>query len=262
MVGSISHASRVQHRQTPHENPYGADSVSEAKVLVFCGKRLTSFGRASRLLEFARARFALKSRLRIVNHLRSSESRLLNVETQMRDLMHDLLGIISDTHGQTRRARRAIELLVGRGATRIIHLGDVGNESILDLLAGIESTVVFGNCDDEHSLARYAQHLGIHVIHPGAIIEIKECRIGITHGHIDHVVKDLLGATVDVLLHGHTHEIRDDRVGATRILNPGALHRATRYTAMLLDPCTGHAEWIDVDADVVGVARTARTGSD
>jgi hypothetical protein len=31
---------------------------------------------------------------------------------------------------------------------------------------------------------------------------------------------------------------------------------------MLLDPCTGHAEWIDVDADVVGVARTARSGSD
>lgn len=180
----------------------------------------------------------------------------------MHDRMHDILGIISDTHGQTPRARRAIELLLHRGATRIIHLGDVGNESILDLLASIESTIVFGNCDDERALARYAEHLGIHVVHPGAIIEVKSCRIGITHGHIEHVVKDLLGATVDVLLHGHTHEIRDERVGQTRVLNPGALHRASRYTAMLLDPSTKHAEWIDVDADVMGDARFARTGCD
>jgi succinyl-CoA synthetase beta subunit len=82
------------------------------------------------------------------------------------------LGIISDTHGKAPRARAAIELLMARGATRIVHLGDVGSEAVLDLLAGIESTVVFGNCDDERSLARYAQHLGLHVVHPGAIIEI------------------------------------------------------------------------------------------
>jgi hypothetical protein len=30
-------------------------------------------------------------------------------------------------------------------------------------------------------------------------------------------------------------------------MNPGALHRADRKTAMLLDLATGGAEWIDVD---------------
>jgi hypothetical protein len=35
-------------------------------------------------------------------------------------------------------------------------------------------------------------------------------------------------------------------VGRTRVLNPGALHRARRYTALLLDPRSGSAEWIDV----------------
>lgn len=163
--------------------------------------------------------------------------------------MADRLGILSDTHGRTPLARKAIDTLLARGATRIIHLGDVGNEAILDLLAGIEAMVVFGNCDDERSLARYAMALGIHVVHPGTVIEIKSRRIGLTHGHIESEVARLFAERPDILLHGHTHEIRDDVVGRTRVLNPGALHRASRHTAMLLDPETGAAEWIDVHID-------------
>jgi putative phosphoesterase len=157
------------------------------------------------------------------------------------------LGIISDTHGHALRARKAIELLLARGASHIIHLGDVGSEEVLDALAGLEATVVFGNCDDDRGLARYAGSLGINVVHPGAILEVKSVRIGMTHGHIEREVARLLDAGVDILMHGHTHEIRDDLVGTTRVMNPGALHRAVRHTAMCLDPSTGHAEWIDVD---------------
>ena len=138
-------------------------------------------------------------------------------------------------------------MLLSRGASRIIHLGDVGNEAVLDLLAGIEATVVFGNCDDERSLARYAQALGIHVVHPGAVIEVKSKRIGLTHGHIESEVARLFAEDLDILLHGHTHEIRDDLVGRTRVLNPGALHRASRHTALLLEPATGLVEWIEID---------------
>ena len=163
--------------------------------------------------------------------------------------MAERLGIISDTHGRTPRARRAIDLLLARGATRIIHLGDVSNEAVLDLLAGIEATVVFGNCDDERALARYAGILGIQVVHPAAVLEVKSRRIGLTHGHLEREVSLLFESEVDFLLHGHTHEIRDERVGRTRVLNPGALHRASRHTALLLDPASGDAEWIEVEVD-------------
>ena len=166
------------------------------------------------------------------------------------------LGILSDTHGDAARARRAVELLCARGATQIIHLGDVGCVSVLDHLAGVHATVVFGNCDDARSLWRYAESLGIAVAHPAAIIEVKSSepgsrsnvRVGITHGHLLDEVDRLFQAEVDILLHGHTHAIRDDIVGSTRILNPGALHRATRRTALLLELPSGEAEWIDVDA--------------
>jgi putative phosphoesterase len=161
------------------------------------------------------------------------------------------LGILSDTHGDAARARRAVELLRSRGATRILHLGDIGSESVLDHLVGVDSTVVFGNCDDARSLRRYAELLGIAVAHPAAIIELKSggrsLRIGITHGHLLDEIEQLFRAEVDILLHGHTHVARDDMVGSTRVMNPGALHRAERKTAMLLDLASGEAEWIDVD---------------
>jgi len=165
--------------------------------------------------------------------------------------LNERLGILSDTHGDATRARRAIELLRARGAGRIIHLGDIGSESVLDHLAGLESTIVFGNCDDARSLWRYAKFLGIEVVHPAAIIDVKSVRgairIGITHGHLLDEIDQLFRAEVDILLHGHTHVARDDMVGLTRVMNPGALHRADRKTAMLLDLATGEAEWIDVD---------------
>jgi predicted phosphodiesterase len=48
------------------------------------------------------------------------------------------------------------------------------------------------------------------------------------------------------VLHGHTHEIRDERVGLTRVINPGALHRAARYTAAVLEPASDRLEIIVV----------------
>lgn len=159
----------------------------------------------------------------------------------------DRLGIISDTHGRAHMARRAIDMLVARGATRIIHLGDVGSDSVLDLLIGLNALVVFGNCDDERALSHHARCLGIAVVHPSTVIEVKSKRIGLTHGHLEREVQALFDAGVDFLLHGHTHCVRDETVGRTRVLNPGALHRATRLTAMLLDPAAGSVEWIDVE---------------
>lgn len=175
------------------------------------------------------------------------------------------IGFISDTHGRTDRARRAIDLLLARGAEQIVHLGDVGSESVLDLLVGVPSLVVFGNCDDARSLTRYAQILGIEVAHPSAIIEVKVdelvshrdlppagqfgLRIGVTHGHLESEVERLLDLRVDILLHGHTHEIRDERIEGVRILNPGALHRAKFHSVLLLETDTSHATWLDIDLE-------------
>ena len=149
-----------------------------------------------------------------------------------------VLGILSDSHGQRHRVRRAIEVLHEHGATTFVHLGDLG-DGVLDDLAGLPMKIVFGNCDDEASLCDYARSLEIEVLHPGGWFEIDGKRVGVTHGHLVEELDRLLNARVDYLLHGHTHQRSDVTVDGVRILNPGALHRASPTTAAVLVPATG-----------------------
>lgn len=158
-----------------------------------------------------------------------------------------LIGILSDSHGRADRTRAAVEALNQRGAKLLIHLGDFCGVHVLEELIGHNARVVFGNCDDDlPSLAHYAEIVGVKVDHPMGILEDGGKRIAFTHGHIAALLGQAIAQGVDYLLHGHTHEIRDECVGKTRVINPGALQRASRYTAALLDPAADRLEFIDI----------------
>ncbi|MFM7807474.1 MAG: metallophosphoesterase family protein, partial [Planctomycetota bacterium] len=92
------------------------------------------------------------------------------------------LGILSDSHGHADRTRRAIEALQAAGATRFLHCGDVETEHVLDQLAGLDSHVVFGNCDPVRPLTRYAERLGLQVHHPMGRVQADGRTIAFTHG--------------------------------------------------------------------------------
>ena len=109
--------------------------------------------------------------------------------------------------------------------------------------------LVLGNCDDERSLARYAELVDVRCDHPAGRVEVDGRVIAFTHGHIGSAVRDALDDGVDYLAHGHTHEMRDERLGSTRVINPGALFRAARYTVAILDPASDRLEFIDVPRD-------------
>ena len=162
-----------------------------------------------------------------------------------------LLGILSDSHGRVDATRAAVAALTQRGANMLLHLGDVCGENIIDELIGHSAHLVFGNCDWEiNGLTRYAEVVGVHVDHPMGMLEIEGKRIAFTHGHLDLLVDQALAWGADFLLHGHTHEVRDERIGRTRVINPGALHRAKRYTAALLDPVGDRLEMIEIGKDL------------
>lgn len=147
------------------------------------------------------------------------------------------IGILSDSHGHIEITARAVELLLDQGAEILLHLGDFETEAIIDELVGHPARIVFGNCDwDLKGLSSYARHVGVTVDHPLGIIEADEKRIAFTHGHLRDSMEKAIHEEVDYLLHGHTHELRDERFGPTRIINPGALFRARRYTVAILDP--------------------------
>ena len=158
-----------------------------------------------------------------------------------------ILGILSDSHGRAETTRRAVDLLRQSGATLLLHLGDVGSEAVIDELVGYDARIIFGNCDwDVSGLTRYAAHVGVSVDHPLREVTIGGRRVIYTHGDREILMRQAVAAKPHYLLHGHTHEVRDERRDGTRIINPGALFRAARYTAAILEPESDRLEFVEV----------------
>ncbi len=157
------------------------------------------------------------------------------------------IGVLSDSHGRVAITRQAVDALRDAGAELLIHLGDFETEEVIDELVGHPTRIVFGNCDDEIDLSRYAKAMGITVNHPVGVLEVGGKSIHFTHGHLGQLMTQAFEANADYLLHGHTHRLRDERREGTRILNPGALFRADRYTAMLLEPETDEVTVLEIN---------------
>ena len=161
------------------------------------------------------------------------------------------IGVLSDSHGRVQATAQAVRAVLDAGAEMLIHLGDFEDERVIDELVGHNARIVFGNCDfNGAALARYARSVGVAVDDPMGLIEIGSKRIAFTHGHLPHLIKQALVDEVDYLLHGHTHLLSDDRVGRTRVINPGALFRAGRYTAAVLDPGADRLEFVEVSRTI------------
>ena len=161
-----------------------------------------------------------------------------------------LLGLLSDTHGRHERCALALRTLRSLGAEAFIHCGDVGNEAVLDHLAGLRVWFVWGNTDAPiASLARYAANIGLAPPATTPVrIELDGRRFALLHGH-ERAFADVYHAALnggaaevarrigacDAILHGHTHVAGDARVNGVRFINPGALHRAAVYSVCTLD---------------------------
>jgi putative phosphoesterase len=149
-----------------------------------------------------------------------------------------LVGILSDTHGRNDAMSIGIKLLRDSGAELFLHCGDIGGQPCIDLLAGLNASFVWGNTDwDRKSLSGYAQSIGVNCMGVTGEIELgDDRRLVMTHGDDARLKRQLLDAQrYDYFLQGHTHVRLDERVGRTRVINPGALHRAAEKTVALLD---------------------------
>lgn len=123
------------------------------------------------------------------------------------------VGLISDTHGVLRpQVHDALA-----GVSLILHAGDVGGDTILDELAVIAPVqAVCGNCDAPWDPALAQER----------VLEAEGVRIHLSHGHEvgRPTVERLLAAYpgFDVIVYGHTHVQKVERVGSVLVVNPGA----------------------------------------
>lgn len=148
-----------------------------------------------------------------------------------------LVGVLSDTHGRFDAALAAVQLLQQRGASFFIHCGDVGSPQVLDVLAGLPSAFVWGNCDwDRMALQRYGEKIGVPCYGAMADLTLDGKRLAVMHGDDAKLKQMILGQQQhDFLLQGHTHVREEMRIGRVHLVNPGALYRTREKSAALID---------------------------
>lgn len=117
--------------------------------------------------------------------------------------------VLADTHN---RLPANLEALA-KEADEIWHLGDVCDPAILETIEtfGPPVTTVRGNCDSNSEWP--------------LVIDLE--RNGVRF-RLVHIPPERAPANVDVLLHGHTHVPRQERVEGVLFLNPGCVTRPNR----------------------------------
>jgi uncharacterized protein len=158
------------------------------------------------------------------------------------------IAIVSDTHSRTATIQRALHLIAKQKINLIIHCGDIEDDDAVRLYPA-HTHFVFGNCDYDRAGIRAAvEDIGATLHEPFGHLEIAGKTLGFTHGDDKSVLRDLIAAEkFAYIFHGHTHIARDELVGPTRVINPGALHRARPKTFVILNTATGAAETVEVD---------------
>jgi hypothetical protein len=181
-----------------------------------------------------------------------------------------ILGILSDTHGRRQRTAEALRILRAAGAEAVVHCGDMGDEGLIEEFAGWRAWLVRGNCDRAHpAVSALAGSLGLTLAHQVPLLIRLDGRVlAVFHGHEPQFARverfletgnpPSLGGELrdcDYILHGHTHQRRDEQVGRVRIINPGALHRASVYTVATLDLRTDRVEFRPVPESALAESR-------
>jgi len=160
-----------------------------------------------------------------------------------------LIAILSDTHSRLATIEAAVAKLRERGVSTVIHCGDIEDPEAIEPFAGLETHFVFGNCDANHAALRRAITRAGQTLHePFGHLEIEGAKLAFLHGDDAKLMRDVENSGhFDYLFYGHTHVATERLSGSTRVINPGALHRAKPKTFLLLDPATGATESVVVD---------------
>ena len=162
--------------------------------------------------------------------------------------LHMRIAILSDTHSRYNTIESALRLIEPRQVDLILHCGDIEDSEAVWLFPP-NTHFVFGNCDHDRAAIRQAVHgIGATLHEPCGRLELDDSSIAWLHGD-DHALMRSLeqSGDFDYLFYGHTHVADERRMGRTRVINPGALHRVRQKTLLVLDLENGETESVVVE---------------
>jgi len=160
------------------------------------------------------------------------------------------IGIIADTHDETDHLKAALEILQAEGVKTILHCGDVCGPHVIRALAGFDVWIAQGNMDGDFKLTQAVEE----AFGRGRLAWLQRpvldgTSIAMLHGDNEEALQNLIASgEYAYVFHGHTHRQRDQTMGRTRVINPGALGggRSRRYSFCILDLETGGTRFVEL----------------
>lgn len=133
------------------------------------------------------------------------------------------IGLIADTHDHRVRIREAVSILNRAEVDVVLHAGDYCSPFAVRDLSALDAPLhgITGNNDgDLFQLARAFEEIGARLEQQWWATAIGGRRILLMHEPrgVDDVAA---GGPFDLVVHGHTHEADERRIGDTLIVNPG-----------------------------------------
>jgi len=143
------------------------------------------------------------------------------------------IGILSDTHDQTIHIEAAIQILKKYNIQKLFHCGDVTSLSSVELICEFPLALTFGNGDfltgemRDFILSTNSEN-SVGYQYEGVCFGKK---IGMTHSHLKGVMDGMIDSqSFDYVFYGHTHLRSDQKIGVTRVINPGSLGGLRKQT--------------------------------
>ncbi len=158
------------------------------------------------------------------------------------------MAVVSDTHGKHDSTQAALDLIRPREVDLILHCGDIGEESLIELFHDWPAHFVFGNVDQNRTaFAQAIENAGQHSHGIFGELIIEEKRIAFLHGDdVSRLNQEIASENWDLICHGHTHRKQTRVEGSTVVLNPGALFRANPRTLAIVELPAITIEFLEV----------------
>jgi predicted phosphodiesterase len=148
------------------------------------------------------------------------------------------IGILSDTHDQLERTSEAVSALIRAGAEILIHCGDITEPAIVLECAGLPTTYIFGNNDNDHDkLLRTILGVGGVCLGKGGTIELEGRTIAVTHGDSNREISRLAGSNPDYFL--PRTSVEGSLAGSTR--EPSTEPSPGRWPSWTWQPITSNS---------------------
>jgi len=137
------------------------------------------------------------------------------------------IGILSDTHNNTKMIQKAVSVFKSRKVDYVIHAGDITSSRMIDFFKGLNCKFVLGNCDcDIEIINEKSRSLGFGNTEKSFEFTIDNEIFLVFHGNnVPLFRKAVASGKYDYIIKGHTHFYEDYVSNGTVIINPGSLNK-------------------------------------